>query len=87
MVINDKKTDYRYVNDLRRFAYTQGKLIEQKKFLYLLGVAAVFLVLVAVLVEQYVSLGSEQTFILVAAAIIGGYMALNIVCNIVGTNI
>ena len=36
------------------------------------------MVLVAVLVEQFVSLGSEQTFILVAAAIIGGYMALNI---------
>ena len=86
MVNNDKKTDYRYVNDLRRFAYTQGKLIEQKKFLYLLGVAAVFLVLVAVLVEQYVSLGSEQTFILVAAAIIGGYMALNIGANDVANN-
>ena len=24
------KTDYRYVNDLRRLAYSQGKLIEKK---------------------------------------------------------
>ena len=32
---NSNKTDYRYVNDLRRLAYSQGKLIEQKKFLIL----------------------------------------------------
>ena len=86
MVNNDNKTDYRYVNDLRRFAYSQGKLVEQKKFFILMGVAAIFLVLVAVLVEQYVSLGSEQTFILVAAALIGGYMALNIGANDVANN-
>ena len=29
------KTDYRYVNDLRRLAYSQEKSIEQKKFLIL----------------------------------------------------
>jgi len=57
------KTDYRYVNDLRRLAYSQGKLIEQKKLLILLGISAIFLILVAVAVEQYISLGSEQTFI------------------------
>ena len=86
MVNKVNKTDYRYVNDLRRFAYSQRKLVEQKKFLIFLGIAAVFLVVVAVLVEQYVSLGSEQTFILVAAAIIGGYMALNIGANDVANN-
>jgi PiT family inorganic phosphate transporter len=86
MVNKVNKTDYRYVNDLRRFAYSQSKLVEQKKFLMFLGIAAFFLVLVAVLVEQYVSLGSEQTFILVAAAIIGGYMALNIGANDVANN-
>ena len=86
MVNKVNKTDYRYVNDLRRFAYSQGKLVEQKKFFILMGVAAIFLVLVAVLVEQYVSLGSEQTFILVAAALIGGYMALNIGANDVANN-
>ena len=67
---NSNKTDYRYVNDLRRLAYSQGKLIEQKKFLILLGIAAIFLILVAVAVEQYISLGSEQTFILVAASVV-----------------
>ena len=86
MVNKVNKTDYRYVNDLRRFAYSQGTLVEQKKFFILMGVAAIFLVLVAVLVEQYVSLGSEQTFILVAAALIGGYMALNIGANDVANN-
>ncbi len=30
----NKKTDYRYVNDLRRFAYSQGKLVEQYKVPY-----------------------------------------------------
>ena len=85
-MVKKENTDYRYVNDLRRLAYSQGKLVEQKKFLILLGVAAIFLVLVAVLVEQFVSLGSEQTFILVAAAIIGGYMALNIGANDVANN-
>ena len=86
-MVKKENTDYRYVNDLRRLAYSQGKLVEQKKFLILLGVAAIFLVLVAVLVEQFVSLGSEQTFILVAAAIIGGYMALNIGANDVANNV
>ena len=85
-MVKKENTDYRYVNDLRRFAYSQGKLVEQKKFLILLGISAIFLVLVAVLVEQFVSLGSEQTFILVAAAIIGGYMALNIGANDVANN-
>ena len=33
----EKKTEYRYVNDLRRFAYTQRKLIEQKKTFIFLG--------------------------------------------------
>ena len=37
-------------------------------------------------VEQYISLGSEQTFILVAAAMVGGYMALNIGANDVANN-
>ena len=83
---NTNKTDYRYVNDLRRLAYSQEKSIEQKKFLILLGIAAIFLMLVAVAVEQYISLGSEQTFILVAAAMIGGYMALNIGANDVANN-
>lgn len=83
---NKNNTEYRYVNDLRRLAYSQGKLVEQKKFLILLGIAAIFLVLVAVLVEQFISLGSEQTFILVAAAMIGGYMALNIGANDVANN-
>ena len=82
----EKKTEYRYVNDLRRFAYTQRKLIEQKKTFIFLGLASIFLILVASLVEQYVSLGNEQTFILVAAAIIGGYMALNIGANDVANN-
>ena len=45
------KTDYRYVNDLRRLAYSQEKSIEQKKFLILLGIAAIFLMLVAVAVD------------------------------------
>ena len=30
MANNTDKTDYRYVNDLRRLAYSQRKLIEQK---------------------------------------------------------
>ena len=83
---NTENTDYRYVNDLRRFAFFQSKLVEQKKFLILLGIAAVFLMLVAVAVEKYILLGTEQTFILVAAAMIGAYMALNIGANDVANN-
>ena len=30
---NTENTDYRYVNDLRRFAFFQSKLVEQKKIL------------------------------------------------------
>jgi len=86
MTKKDHKNQFRYVNDLRRFEYYQDKLIEQKKFLIFLGISLTFLVLVAVLVEHYVSIGNEQTFILVAAAIVGGYMALNIGANDVANN-
>ena len=76
----------RYVNDLRRLAYTQGQVLAQRSQWVFLGVAAVFLALIAIVVGGYFSLENQQTLILISAAVIGGYMALNIGANDVANN-
>ncbi len=51
-----------------------------------LAVAAVFLAIVAFVVGTFISSSQNDTLILVVAAIIGGYMALNIGANDVANN-
>ena len=81
-----KKPENRYVNDLRRYGFTQDQVIGIRRLIVPVGLAAVFLAAIAFLVGgSYTSL-SEDWLIVVAAAVVGGYMALNIGANDVANN-
>ena len=86
MASTPRKTENRYVNDLRRFSYLQSRFIDLKGVTVPLGLSVIFLALVGLYVAstQY-SLG-EDWLIVVVAAIVGGYMALNIGANDVANN-
>ena len=86
MISFNSKLENRYINDLRRLEYSQGTIRQQKTLFILLGIALIFLILIAVFVGNFVEIGNEQTFILIAAAMVGGYMALNIGANDVANN-
>ena len=76
----------RYVNDLRRLDYAQRKT-DQISFGFLpLLAAAVFLVVAGFYGYMNLQVEPEDLFMLVAAASIGGYMALNIGANDVANN-
>ena len=76
----------RYVNDLRRIEYTQSQVISSRSSFMLIGISVLFLFAVASLVFGFVVEESSQALILVAAAVIGGYMAMNIGANDVANN-
>ncbi len=81
-----KKPENRYINDLRRMAFSQAKVLETRGSIVPIGLALMFLVLVAVVVgSSHTSIGDDW-LILVSAAVIGGYMALNIGANDVANN-
>lgn len=86
MAAENKKLEHRYINDLRRFEFLQGLAANRQLNLPLLAVAVVFLALIGFLVAQLLPVGPDQAFILVAAAMVGGYMALNIGANDVANN-
>lgn len=76
----------RYVNDLRRIEYTQSQVMSSRSSFMLIGISVLFLFAVASLVFGFVVEESSQALILVAAAVIGGYMAMNIGANDVANN-
>jgi len=81
-----KKPENRYVNDLRRFGYSQAQVMRVRGSIVPIGLSLLFLSFVAVSVGGgYAGLGSEW-LIIVSAAVIGGYMALNIGANDVANN-
>ena len=84
--IEQKDLVNRYVNDLRRFAFSQGQVLTQRSQWLYLGIAAVFLALIGIVIGNYFALENQQTLILISAAMIGGYMALNIGANDVANN-
>ena len=81
-----KKPENRYVNDLRRFAYSQAQVMKIRGSIVPIGLSLLFLAFVALFVSgSYAGVGSEWLLI-VSAAVIGGYMALNIGANDVANN-
>jgi len=54
--------------------------------MYTFGLALAFLLLVAFMISQTVSAPEGQLSLLIIAAVIGGYMALNIGANDVANN-
>lgn len=81
-----KNPENRYVNDLRRLEYGQSQFFGMRGIVVPLGLSVLFLAIVGLLVGRlYSDLGNE-TLIVVIAAIVGGYMALNIGANDVANN-
>ncbi len=81
-----KNLENRYVNDLRRFGFGQSQFQNIAGIVVPVGISLVFLALVALFVGgSYTGLGKEQLLIVIAA-VIGGYMALNIGANDVANN-
>ena len=81
-----KKPENRYVNDLRRFSFGQSQYSEIKGIVVPVGLSLLFLALVAVFVGRSYTGFGEETLLIVIAAVIGGYMALNIGANDVANN-
>ena len=83
-----KKPDMsnRYVNDLRRFDFTNSQVLNFRGRLLPFTIAAVFLVLAGMLGNYSLQVASENLILLIAASVIGGYMALNIGANDVANN-
>ena len=86
MPSKNKDQSNRYVNDLRRFAYTQTQVVQNRSTYTLLGIAILFLLGVAAAVLGFIIHEKSEALILVAAAVIGGYMAMNIGANDVANN-
>ena len=86
MSIKPTKLENRYVNDLRRLEFGQRQFLSLSSHWFLLTISLIFLILTGIIVNNFISFSSEQSFILVVAAIIGGYMALNIGANDVANN-
>ena len=81
-----KAPENRYVNDLRRFGFGQSQFLKNAGIVVPIGLSLVFLALVALFVGgSYTGFGEEQLLIVIAA-VIGGYMALNIGANDVANN-
>jgi PiT family inorganic phosphate transporter len=81
-----KNPENRYVNDLRRFGYIQSAFNGVRGIIIPLGLSVVFLAIVGISVGGYQSTVSEEWFLVAIAAVIGGYMALNIGANDVANN-
>lgn len=74
------------MNDLRRYRFGQAQFGNVKGIVVPIGLSLLFLALVAVFVGgSYTGMG-EETLLIVIAAVIGGYMALNIGANDVANN-
>jgi PiT family inorganic phosphate transporter len=81
-----KNPEHRYVNDLRRYSYIQSQAGQLRGTLVPIGLALLFLIIVAVVVGNSFGLTKEGAFFIICAAVIGGYMALNIGANDVANN-
>ena len=81
-----RKLENRYVNDLRRIGFIQAQVLNLKGVIVPLGLSVVFLALVGLYVAgTQTSFGADWLFVALAA-IVGGYMALNIGANDVANN-
>lgn len=79
-----KNIENRYINDLRRLDFIQRQTMGLRGSIVPIGVSLIFLVSVAVVVGD--ATFKESSLIIIAAAVIGGYMALNIGANDVANN-
>ncbi|MGI9476609.1 MAG: inorganic phosphate transporter [Hyphomicrobiaceae bacterium] len=81
-----KNPEHRYINDLRRHDFIQSQASRTLGAFVPIGLALLFLIVVAVVVGSSFSASREGVFLMVCAAVVGGYMALNIGANDVANN-
>lgn len=86
MTIEDKNLGNRYVNDLRRLGYSQAQYRQFKKVIIPTGLSIAFLAMVGLFVAGFETTYGEDWLIVAVAAVVGGYMALNIGANDVANN-
>ena len=80
------KRSNRYVNDLRRLHFSHDQVKQRRIVLLPFTIAALFLVIAGIYGSMSLDVASEDVVMLVSAAVIGGYMALNIGANDVANN-
>ena len=81
-----KNSEHRYVSDLRRLDSSRTAVSRNLASLLPFTLAGLFLVLVAAFAANSFGFSSHQSLLIVAAAVCGGYMALNIGANDVANN-
>ena len=86
MSSSSQQNPNRYVNDLNRLKAQRSELQHFFARLFPFFIAIIFLVIVGVYGSLSLKVADENLIMLVAAAIIGGYMALNIGANDVANN-
>ena len=84
--MENNKLENRYINDLRRLEYSQTQSVFKTSNWVLFLIAIIFLILTGLFVETFISNKIENKYILIIAAVFGGYMALNIGANDVANN-
>ena len=81
-----KNPEHRFVNDLRRHDFIQAQSKNLLNSIMPIGMALLFLIIVAIVVGHSFGQTREGVFLVVCSAVIGGYMALNIGANDVANN-
>ena len=71
---NELEQSNRYINDLRRMNYLHGQVKNVRSRLLPFVIAAIFLIIAGIYGSLSLEVASENIVMLVAAAIIGGYM-------------
>ena len=84
--MSDNKLENRYINDLKRLEYTSNQTIFRLSSWGTVLVAILFLLLTGICVDFFISDKIDNKILLIIAAVIGGYMALNIGANDVANN-
>ena len=84
--MSDNKLENRYIYDLKRLEYTSNQTIFRFSNWGTVLVAILFLLLTGICVDFFISDKIDNKILLIIAAVIGGYMALNIGANDVANN-
>ena len=84
--MSDNKLENRYINDLKRLEYSSNQTIFRLSSWGTVLVAILFLLLTGICVDFFISDKIDNKILLIIAAVIGGYMALNIGANDVANN-
>ena len=81
-----QKSSGRYVGDFKRFSFAQSQVSGLRSQFLPFTLAAIFLIIAGIYGNLSLEVAKQDAVMLIAAAAIGGYMALNIGANDVANN-